>query len=649
VRSLSGALLAAQKAAYGIPYIRAVVKNRVRDMLHLVFAQTFTSGATDDPHGACADSTYLHRCAVNGSGAFYERNAGTGFTNMAAGATSTQIAIAAINNARVALVYNKGSGIYIRESTDSGSTFAAEALAATAAGTVNALAVAYKTNGGDLCIFYADGANMKRIRRTAGAFGSVTTWTQTAASLNGAAVLFNGDFLLAITGVETTTNRPTFWTLILGDGFSFTPDTWTQFAIQAQAESDESITYQAPSIGLQETVRYTFVEKYSGAPNYTRTYWSALPPQRTDPGNDYALMDPAPLNNSTNYGYAVCAGKTPNTAFYSRPGQVLEAATASVALDMSADLIDATLDERDGITQRAELVFDNTANQYAGPPAVIQLHRTVQLGIGYDGAYSTPPAQSITAWEYRRVADRSLFVLKLRGTDYWLDISRPRTTIVTPTAQTMAKIAQLAAARAGLDESNVGASTRATTLGFAFAIHPNQSALDALRGLQAIVTDVLWTSAPLTLTLSNTAAGDTVDYTYGTDHAIYESRYAAAPAASLAEVAAAGVLGSAYDYTEMRNDKPIQARHRSPHETVQADADDNATARLRKTVLAKHLGTLVTPPNCGIEIADIIAFTDAAISPSQVTARVAGIKTVMKRDPSTGRVAYEQHLALGGV
>ncbi len=382
MRSLSSSLLAAQKAASGTPLVRVVVENNIRDLRHLVFSETFSNVDADDEHGAAADSTYLHRARVRAGNAQYERNAGFGWATLSSASDAVHVAIAAVNNARVIAVYNRGTGIYYRESTNQGTSFGTETLIVSAGATVNALGVAYRNASGDLAVFWAEGATVRRIRRTTGTFGSAASWSQTANSINGLAAVWNGDFQLVLSGAEATTLRPTLWSLVLGDGFSFTTDTWTAFFIQAQAEADESVTFQAPSLAIIETARITFVEKYTGTPSYTRTYWSAIALTASfSPGN-WEWLDPSPLSSTTNFGYAVTKGLTPEQAIYSRPAQVLQAPTAAQTLNMTADLLEATLDERDGLTQRAELVFDNSNGQYAGPPSIIQQHRTVDLGLG---------------------------------------------------------------------------------------------------------------------------------------------------------------------------------------------------------------------------------------------------------------------------
>jgi hypothetical protein len=63
-------------------------------------------------------------------------------------------------------------------------------------------------------------------------------------------------------------------------------------------------------------------------------------------------------------------------------------------------------------------------------------------------------------------------------------------------------------------------------------------------------------------------------------------------------------------------------------------------------VLAKDLGELVTPPNCGLEVGDVVDFTDPAIAGAAVKGRVRSIRTVFKRE---GRAQYRQRVGLGGV
>ena len=108
------------------------------------------------------------------------------------------------------------------------------------------------------------------------------------------------------------------------------------------------------------------------------------------------------------------------------------------------------------------------------------------------------------------------------------------------------------------------------------------------------------------------------------------------------------MLGQAFDFAVMEEDKPLQDRKRDPHATVVGDAQDHAAARLRKAILEKDLGYLVTPPNCGLQIGDVIAYDDPLVSAAQLKARVRSIRTRYRR-AGHGSALYEQHIGLGGV
>ena len=643
MRSLIAALLAAQKAASGVPYVRVVVENNMRNIRHLVFTQTFSDGEGDDKHDAVADNTYLHRVRVSGGRPQRTRVAG-GWSDLNAFNDGAQIAVDAINNARVIAVYNRGAALYFRESTDQGGSWGAETLIFTLGAVPKAVCVAYKTAGGDLCAVWEESNNLRRVRRISGAWGGATTWSQTASSLNGVDMILNGDFHIVVTGVEATTLRPTLWSLILGDGFAVSVDTWASFFIQQQAESDELVTFQAPYIARPDTTRVTFVEKFTGTGAYTRTYLTMLPLLANFSPGEWEWQDPAPLDNITANGYAIAWNTT--KVYYSRPAQILEALRANVSLDMSAALVEATIEEVDGLHQRAELVFDNSGGAYAGPPSPIALHRDVNLGLGYDANVSLPPRQYIEGWEYRRSGGKSLFVLKTRGVDLWLGRYRPRTTMVVASRK-MTQIARGTAGRAGLEVVNVGNSSRSANFNLTWTIHPHLAHLATIEALLAIMPDVLFTVG-VSLVLNEPLAADAIDYTYGTDHAIYRGRTRNEHAASVAEVLGDGALGQAFDFTAQNHDKPLEDRRRDPNETAEADADAVASARLRKAVLGTDKGELVTPVNCGLEVNDVVAYTDTLVNPAQQKARVRGITTKFRR-AGPGPAVYEQTVLLGGV
>ncbi|MDP3767393.1 MAG: hypothetical protein Q8S13_05215, partial [Dehalococcoidia bacterium] len=487
--------------------------------------------------------------------------------------------------------------------------------------------------------------NVKAVRRTSGTWGSVFTWTQTANDINGLDVVFTNHYRLVVSGVDSSA-RPTVWTLKLAS----TTDTWTEFFIVIQAESDEQITFQAPFIHFPDVYRLTFVEKFAGTPAYTRTFWTATVLAVLSTGGDWEWLDPVPLDNTTEQGYAVAHKPgAAAVAYLSRPGRLLSASLIATSLDMSADLVGARIVESGGLEQEGELVFDNSGGAYAGPPAPIAVGRDVELGLGYGSESSPPPRQSIAGWEYQRVGGRSRLVLRTSGVQYWLLRSRPRTTVQYTSAAAV-DVMRGAAARAGLRVLNLNPSTRATAFLMAWSVHPHQTSLGALEALIELVADsYVASTAGFFLGVTEHLASDAIDYTYGTDHAIYGSRTRDEGAVSFVEILAEGVIGQAFDFPVMDEDRPIQDRRRDPPATASADASAHATARLRRSVLGKDLGELVTPPNCGLEVGDVVAYSDALVNAAQLKARVQRIETRYRRARPGRQPVYEQVVGLGGV
>lgn len=653
MRTLSAPLQAAQIAGSGAPFLRTEVLAKVRAHLDQDFTEQFSDGAADEKHDAAADATYLHRVRINGTPLGhpqYERNAGSGWTNLNPATIDTQaIAVAVINDTRVGVVYNRGSNIFFVESTDQGVSFSAEALIVATTAAPKAVGIAYKNTAGDLALFWEDGAAMKRIRRTAGTFGSVTTWTQSANTINGVAAKHAGDFLLALTGTDAN-DRPFVKTLILGDGADFAVDLWTAFftVLLAEVPAEHDLTFDSPHLGISDVWQITYNEDYAGTPTYTRTYSTTRPAADAFSPGDWEWLDPAPLPNITNNGYAITGNAT--TLFLSRPAQVLEAPVtpSPASLDMSLDLIEATIKER-GPRGEGTFVFDNSNSQYKGPPSAIQLFRDLDIGLGYDALFSRPARQSIVGWEYRKDGGRGLFVLFTRGLDYWLERSNSRTTIDLG-SNTFSTILRGSIARAGIDLVNAGISTRAQTLTLAWTFHPHVNGLSALLALLALMPDMARPAGIDAIEFFEPLAADTVDYDYTTLlHSLYHSKAHTAPSAHAAEVIGTDdVVGQAFDFPNMGTDKPIEERRRDPHSATAADAADHAAAALRQAVIASDRGSITTPPNVGLEVGDVISYNDDLAGGDPIKARVRALTTRFRR-AGTRTAVYEQTVQLGGV
>lgn len=76
-------------------------------------------------------------------------------------------------------------------------------------------------------------------------------------------------------------------------------------------------------------------------------------------------------------------------------------------------------------------------------------------------------------------------------------------------------------------------------------------------------------------------------------------------------------------------------------------AQDRASAELRHLAIASQGGSLVVPPNCGQELYDVVAITDALAGLSAAKRRVLGLSLRYVR--SGPAPVYEQRLTLGAV
>ncbi len=641
MRSLAAALLTAQKASSGVPFLRTIVADSIRDQPHLTWSETYSASNPDDPHDAAADADYLHRVRLNSGNVQYERDAGSGWTTL--DTSADQVSIAAVNDQRVIIAYSKAAVAYYIESTNQGGSWGSPTSLGSLIAPITAIAVTFKNTSGDLVIIAAAAAQLRRVRRTSGSFGSWATWPASASSINGVSVVHAGDFHIILTGTDGD-DKPTLWSYALGDGFSITVDNWA-VSLQSiiQAEDDANITFQAPYLAKLDTHRLTFVEKFSGTTAYTRTYWSYFQPSQTWATNPW--LEPAPLDNETEEGLAITS--TGNEAFLSRPNQVLEATVGIITLDMSANLIEATMLEGSGLAQRGTWIFDNSAGQYKGPPAPIAIHHDLRIDIGYDALLSGPPIQSITGWEYGRSGGRSTFILHTQGVDLWLGAFRSRTTTVI-TNRKMTQIVTSTAARAGIENLNVGPSTRASTLTLDWTTHPHQSHLSVLQDLLAIMPDNILTRF-MSLHLNEPKFDDATDYDFTTEgHTIYHSRTKQNNRPSFMEIIGVGVLGQDFDFAELNNDRPLADRRQDPNTTTAGEASDLADARQRKAIMAEDRGYLIVPPHCGLEIDDVIEYSDALVSASSIKARVRALRLTFRRTRN-GAATFEQRIDLGGL
>src|SRR3990172_3461514 len=194
MRILSAPLLAAQKSKSAVPYLKAVVSDRIGGVRRLAFSRLYTGSESDGCHAAAmpGDGSLL-RARVSGGRVYYQRVASPGagsnfstWTDLDA-AANADVALCA-EGTRVLLFYvdTAGLAVKVRESTDSGATLGAAITAVTASGAVTWLAADVKASG-DACLLYSVGAAVYAVKRTGGTWGAAAAWTNSAGSITGLA------------------------------------------------------------------------------------------------------------------------------------------------------------------------------------------------------------------------------------------------------------------------------------------------------------------------------------------------------------------------------------------------------------------------------------------------------------------------------
>ncbi len=652
MRSLHADLLAAQQTRSYEPYISCTVQNTVEAVRRLDYTILDTTSNTSARHDiAVAADGSVTRVRIDAGALKQQRvppDSSPNWTtwNTRAAGIGTECACAA-RGARVGMVYNVGVTIYLKESTDSGQNYGAAVAIINAGGAITDLAVAYKNTTGDLGIAWTEAATLRIIIRNAGVWTATLTSPATFATLNGVALTYGLDWDILITGTEITTTRPTVWTVIYGDGNDAAAATWTTPRIQQQAEAAAATTFSCPFLAWVDTYRANYLETATYTGGAPRVYRMYLQPSLSYDHGAYTWRSPLPSNQAPAQGLALAAEPSATYTYESHPALVQRADTRLVTLDLAADVLAVDLDE-DTRRVRCTVELNNDAGQYAGPPAPLALGNLIDLRFGYrtvSGNRTTtmPLGLWVAAMEHRRSGGRSTLLLTLESGWERLRRSSQRTSVIHTTSHYRAILSAIMA-RAGLEMTTNGSSTRAGAITPQLTIDPAQHGHSAATGVLQFLADRLRMMAASTVRLTEPLTGDASTYTFGTAHPIYglEVRTAAAPL-SAAQTFGAAAYGHAVDHALARHGLAPHDILRDLTSATGSAAGNTAVAHLRQRELDASHGRLIVPPNVGQELLDVITFTDGLVASGDIKRRVMGIHWRYDKR----RSVYQQELRLG--
>ncbi len=652
MRTLSAALLAAQKSASAVPYLKVVISDRIGGVRRLAFSRLYTGSEPEGYHAAAmpGDGSLLRARAASGR-VYYQRvtspGAGSNFsawTDLGPAANAGVALCAEGSRAMLFYVDPDGLNVKLRESTDNGATLGSPVTVATAPGAVGWLAADVKASGDGL-LLYSVGATVYRVKRTGGSWGTPTPWTNSVASVSGLACFHQGDFNVVVAGTDAA-GSAFVWSCIFGDGFSQAADTWSPLREVTRASPGTGVSFRSPFLAQPDSFRLTFVEKYTGVQAYARAHHSYSPPTALYASNLW--REPVPFNLDTEFGLALAFSSA--ALWLSTPSGVWTATLSVPSLDVTADVLEADVDDRpfDG---RLRLALRNDDGRYSALPSPLKLGAEVRVSPGYvttsGPQASEGPAYWVEALELRSGPGEA--ALALAGRDAWglLEGWRARRQYAWAAGEkNVFGILQYLFARAGLEFSSIGASAAATSLYPAFTVGPGVSGLTAVRALLKMLPDVVVVSGGAGF-LKEPQAVEASVYAYGTDHALLAGRYAdLLPAANRAQVFGEAVFAERFDWPRVESVYDRLAQALDANLTTAQQAGDRADAMLRREALAAAGGDITVLVNCGQELYDVVEVTDAGAGLSAARRRVLGLSL---RYSTGDRPAYEHRLALGGV
>jgi hypothetical protein len=481
------------------------------------------------------------------------------------------------------------------------------------------------------------------VKRSGGSWGSPAAWTNSVAAVSGLACYHSGDWNVVVDGQDAAANAMV-WTAVYGDGFSQAPDTWSALREVTRASSGSSVSFRAPFLARPDVFRLTFVEKYTGTQAYARPYHGYSP--ATAAYADNLWREPVPFDFSNEYGLALA--QSGSAAWLSAPSGVWTASLAASPLDVSADVLAAaTEDGAEG--GRLRLVLRNDDGRYSAQP-LLKAGAEVRVSPGYVTS-SGPQASAGSAYWIDGVELTSgggEAAAVVHASDGWglLGAWRARRQYAWAAgAKNVFGMLQFLFARAGLELSSSGASSESANLYPAFTVHPDESGLVAVRRLLAMLPDVVYFRGEFGF-LKEPLATEAAAYAYGTDHALLRGRYrAGAAAANRAQVFGSGVFVERLDWPSLEGVYDRLEQVLDANLTTVTQAEERGDAVLRKASLGALDGEVTAPVNCGQELYDVIAVTDAVAGLSAAKRRVLGME--LRYSAATG--AYETRLRLGGV
>ncbi len=659
MRGLSAALAAAQRSSSARPYLGVTLHDRDVGVVRLRWERWYTGTEPDGPCAvAVAGDGALLRARIDPATAVLhvQRVAAPGpvsqyalWTQPGTVAVAPRLGLAAGGaRALLATVRADGVSIEVRESMDSGATYAASLLLYTAPSTVTAIACTVQADGAAIVVF-AYGGTVYVLRRTAGStlWLAPVAWTPVLATVTALAAHFEADHQVLVSGTTAAGVAGVWSTLYGGGGPGAPPNTWLPLTEVAVAAVGTNVSYRASGIGRADVPRAVLVESYAGGGAYARVQLAA-----GIAGTAFfeqLWRDPAPFAHASAHGLGFAAAGA--DAWLGAPNGLWHATPSFAVTALTEDVLEATMEQSlaDGSLR---LVLRNDDGRYLAGRAPLALAPGGELGVapGYALTGGAVGSDGSRFWitEVRRRREAGRAVVEVSAVDGWGVLrawTAPRQLTWPSGAGTAGWVLARVAERAGLRLEG-GGSAEALALLPSFTVRAGERASTALRRLLDALPDrvVMRGVAP---TLFEPLAGDAAVYTFGEGHAVLAARLDDAGAAvGWARVFGQTVVAEAVDAVALAAGAGAMMVV-DDNLTTQPRASARAAGVLRRAALDAPRGELVCAPHVGLEVGDVIAVTDALLELERARFRVAALRLRYSRGGARPR--YEQTLTLSVV
>ncbi len=667
MRSLSATLLAAQKEASRIPYLKVEAKNMITGVVRLDWDRLYTGSEDDYFHAVTmpgdgslirakitlpSDSRKLYRQRVANPDPASDFSTWT-YTNQ----YGCVVVASASLGAEVSIFWIESDrGVRRIKSTDYGVNWGSPELIDYSPTTnIKGLTAAYKPNG-DLAIFFADQTTLYVKKCIGGNWQSKVAWDKTTGNLSGVATVYDADWNLLVTGLDSNGNFK-LWSLIYGDGGDVSAGTWSALKEFASAPSGGDFEYRSVFMDKPDVYRGFYVEKFTGTAAYNRPFWYHSVPE-TD-FLESLWREPVPFDLSSEYGMAIAHHG--DYCWLSTPYGVWRAELTQESIDLTADVLSVRQEAGSG-EGKLTVELRNDDGQYASPGegelSVLDMGCQLEFSPGYVTSQGNEASPGLAFWldAYQHTSSRGKAGLTLHASDGWRLIENWRARHQfrwnkDSEQMSVKQILQFVLARVGLKLEVKSQSSVITSYYPDFTIHSNNRGDIVIRKLLSFVPDLLFIEGNKAYVVNPQSADSSV-YAYGQAHAIFEGKYRKG-AWELNRVQVEGydpagdepVIVDSFSWGEIDRlyDRLSQLEDRNI-DTV-ARAGERGEAYLREAEIESAGGAIQIPVNCGQQLYDVVDVTDSRAGLSSEKKRVLGIALVYE----SGRGEYQERLSLGAV